>query len=359
MRSAAPKLFATSEKADRERRKRLWLDPLFEDLGTPDALQLAKQCHVSLRLVGQVAGLIVNLDSFLDVGKVWASHAGLSDYIKNANGQRISDRQVRRAVEFLRERGHLRVINCRGTVNQMFPLYRQQRPATAEPVATTSPVEDVAADNASNNKDIMSEHPGHDVQEVRTSCPPKLSTKPDIKLNPPEPPLSQPSGTVVRLSEYVQAEAAEPEADGRKLSAVDDSFYRGRRRRSASTEARRQFEQDREWERSFEGMQAEILEPEPSGRRRRRRRRNSVTEANDRHLRELYEREQIIDVTPGANAAHASAPTSPRAGELLQPDTLEWHAERNRRIAAGMKVKFMDRCAEWKIPWTYGLGFSP
>ena len=191
MRSAAPKIFATSEKADRERRKRLWLDPLFEDLATPEALQLAKQCHVSLRLVGQVAGLIVNLNSFLDVGKVWASHAGLADYIQNTNGQRISDRQVRRAVEFLRERGHLRVINCRGTVNQMFPLYRQQRQAASEPAeeATTSPVEPMsAADNASNNKAIMSEHPGHDVQGVRTSWPPKLNTKPDIKHNPPEPP---------------------------------------------------------------------------------------------------------------------------------------------------------------------------
>ena len=117
MRKATPRMFATSERADRERRKRLWLDPLFEELGTPEALRLAKQCHVSLRLVGQVAGLIVNLNSFLDVGEVWASHAGLADYIKNANGQRISDRQVRRAIEFLRERGHPRVINCRGTVN--------------------------------------------------------------------------------------------------------------------------------------------------------------------------------------------------------------------------------------------------
>jgi hypothetical protein len=198
MRSAAPKIFATSEKADRERRKRLWLDPLFEDLGTPEALQLAKQCHVSLRLVGQVAGLIVNLNSFLDVGWVWASHAGLADYIKNANGQRISDRQVRRAIEFLRERGHLRVNGCRGTTNQMFPLYRPQRPVTADAAEgpTSSQHEAMsAADNASNNNDIMSEHPGHDVQGVRTSWPPKLDTKPAIKHNPPEPPYRSQAAT--------------------------------------------------------------------------------------------------------------------------------------------------------------------
>lgn len=90
-----------------------------------------------------------------------------------------------------------------------------------------------------------------------------------------------------------------------------------------------------------------------------RRRRYSVTEANDRHHRELQEREQIIDVTPGVNGTHASAPSSPRDGQLLEPYTLEWHAERNRRIAVGMKVKFMDRCAENKTPWVAGLGFPP
>jgi hypothetical protein len=349
MRRAAPKIFATSEKADRERRKKLWLDPLFADLSTPDALQLAKQCHVSLRLAGQVAGLIVNLNSFLDVGEVWASHAGLADYIKNANGQRISDRQVRRAIEFLRERGHLRVINCRGTVNQMFPLYRQQRGAAAVEEATPSPVESMsAAENASNNRDIMSEHPGHDVQGPRTSCPPKLSTKPDIKQSPPKPPLSEPSGNVVRMSEYVQAETIEPETN--------------RKRGSASSEARRQFERDREWQKNYEGMQPgiKIIEPDRWERRRRgRRRRESVYEANERYRRELYEREQTIDVTPGVNEAPASAPAALKAKELLAPYTLEWHAERNRRIAAGMTVKFMDRCAEDKTPWVAGLGFPP
>jgi hypothetical protein len=347
MRSAAPKIFATSEKADRERRKKLWLDPLFADLSTPDALQLAKQCHVSLRLVGQVAGLIVNLNSFLDVGEVWASHAGLADYIKNANGQRISDRQVRRAVEFLRERGHLRVVNCRGTVNQMFPLYRQERRQASTPAeeATPSLREATSADdNACNNNDIMSEHPGHDVQGPRTSWPPKLSTKPDIKHNPPGPPLSEPSGNVVRLSEHVRTETMEPETN--------------RRRRSASSGDRRQFDRDSEWERNYEALRVEVIEPEPSGRRRRRRR-GSVTEANDRYLRKLYERKQIIDVTPGANEAQASAPTAPRAGELLRPYSLEWHAERNRLIAAGMRVQFMDRCAENGTPWVAGLGFSP
>jgi hypothetical protein len=345
MRKAAPRIFATPERADRERRKKLWLDPLFADLSTPDALQLATQCHVSLRLVGQVAGLIVNLNSFLDVGEVWASHAGLADYIKNANGQRISDRQVRRAVEFLRERGHLRIINCRGTVNQMFPLYRQQRQRAAAPAdeATPSPREAMSADdNGCNNNNIMSEHPGHDVQGPRTSWPPKLSTKPDIKHNPPGPPLSEPSGKVVRLSEHVQAETIEPETN--------------RRRRSASSEARRQFDRDSEWKQNYEALRVEIIEPEPSGRRRRRRR-GSVTEANDRYLRKLYEREQIIDVTPGPNEARASASATPSSGQLLAPYTLQWHAERNRRIAAGMRVQFMDRCGKDGTPWVAGLGF--
>jgi hypothetical protein len=118
-----------------------------------------------------------------------------------------------------------------------------------------------AADNASNNSDIMSEHPGHDVQGVRTSWPPKLSTKPDIKHNP-QSPLSQPSGNVVRLSEYVPAETIAPETN--------------RRRRSASSEVRRQFEQDRKWERNYEAMRPEIVEPAPKERRRYRRRRRRV-----------------------------------------------------------------------------------
>jgi hypothetical protein len=233
----------------------------------------------------------------------------------------------------------------------MFPLYRQQRPAAPAPAeeATPSPAETMTAtDNASNNKDIMSEHLGHDVQGVRTSCPPKLNTKPDIKHSPPYAPPSEPSGNVVRLSEYVQAETTAPETN--------------RRRRSASSESRRQFDRDSEWQRNYEGMQPgiEIIEPDPRERRRRRhRRRESVYEANGRYRHGLYEREQTIDVTPGANEKHPSSPAARRAVQLLEPYTLEWHAERNRRIAAGMKVKFMDRCAEDKTPWVAGLGFPP
>jgi hypothetical protein len=94
--------FRTAESADRERRKRLWLDPLLADFNAPAALEMARQHHVSLRLVAQVAGLIVTLDSFLDAGYVYASQAGLGRRIKNENGQPTSDRQVRRAIGFIR-----------------------------------------------------------------------------------------------------------------------------------------------------------------------------------------------------------------------------------------------------------------
>jgi hypothetical protein len=80
-------------------------------------------------------------------------------------------------------------------------------------------------------------------------------------------------------------------------------------------------------------------------------------DAANRQIRELHERKEMIDVTPGVNETHASPPASPRAGQYLEPYSLEWHAERNRRIAAGMKVKFMEQCAERKTPWIAGLGF--
>jgi hypothetical protein len=174
-------------------------------------------------------GLIVNLNSLLDVGWVWASHAGLADYIKNANGQRISDRQVRGAIEFLRERGHLRVDGCRGTTNQMFPLYRPQRPMAAEPADEPAPSQREAvseADNASNNSDIMSEHPGHDVQGVRTSWPPKLSTKPDIKHNPPEPPYRSQAATSFGCPSTCRPKPSRQKrtaGDGRQAARLDDN----------------------------------------------------------------------------------------------------------------------------------------
>jgi hypothetical protein len=113
-----------AEKEDRERRKRLWLDRIDADLPTEESRSAARVFHVSLRLLRQVTGLIVNLDSFLDRGLVYASQAGLADHIKNANERPMSDRQVRRAVAFLEARGHLRVERTRGTRNQMYPLYR-------------------------------------------------------------------------------------------------------------------------------------------------------------------------------------------------------------------------------------------
>jgi hypothetical protein len=112
-----------AEKTDRDRRKRLWLDPVFADLDTPEALKVANEEHVSLRLVRQIAGLIANLNSFLDAGFVYASQKGLARHIRNENGQPTSDRQVRRGIAFLTRRGHLRVVRSRGTHNDMFPLY--------------------------------------------------------------------------------------------------------------------------------------------------------------------------------------------------------------------------------------------
>jgi len=64
------------QRADREHRKRLWLDPLRADLDTAEALVMAKQHHVSLRLAVRVAGLIVNLNSFVDAGTSMRARPG-------------------------------------------------------------------------------------------------------------------------------------------------------------------------------------------------------------------------------------------------------------------------------------------
>jgi hypothetical protein len=178
LRSRAP------QRTDRERRKRLWLDPLRADLDTAEALQMARQHHVSLRFAAQVAGLIVNLNSFIDAGYVYASQAGLADYIKNENGQPACDRQVRRAIDFLVARKHLRVERSRGTRNRMFSLYRAAQPMAAPP-----------------NEDIMSCDQGHDVRGVRTSCPPNPIIKPISETYTPQSPPSGESGNVVRLGE--------------------------------------------------------------------------------------------------------------------------------------------------------------
>jgi hypothetical protein len=173
------------QRADREHRKRLWLDPLRADLDTAEALVMAKQHHVSLRLAVQVAGLIVNLNSFVDAGYVYASQAGLADYIKNENGQPASDRQVRRAIGFLVARKHLRIESCRGTRNRMFPLYRAAQPAAA-------------------SEDIISSDQGHHVRGVRTSCPPNPVIKPLSETYTPQSPPSGEGGNVVWLGERAQ-----------------------------------------------------------------------------------------------------------------------------------------------------------
>ncbi len=169
------------QRADRECRKRLWLDPLRADLDTAEALVMAKQHHVSLRLAVRVAGLIVNLNSFVDAGYVYASQAGLADYIKNENGQPASDRQVRRAIGFLVARKHLRIESCRGTRNRMFPLYRAAQPAAA-------------------SEDIVSSDQGHHVRGVRTSCPPNPVIKPLSETYTPKAPHQARTATLFGLA---------------------------------------------------------------------------------------------------------------------------------------------------------------
>lgn len=173
--------------SDRERRKRLWVGPLLDDLATSAAQEAAERCHVSCRLIAQVAGFIVNLNSFLDRGYVYPSQRRLAASIKGSNGQPVSDRQIRRAIRFLRERGHLRQENGRGTP-KIFPLYRAA----------------VTAESATRRSDTMSGEVGHHVRDGRTSCPPKLLVlKPSIQtLSSPTPPSRvEPSGDIVRLAD--------------------------------------------------------------------------------------------------------------------------------------------------------------
>ena len=189
-------MFGT-ETADRERRKRLWLDPLYADLDTPEALEMAKQHHVSLRLAGHVAGFIVNLDSFLDQGYIWASQEGLAGYVKNYNGQPMSNKQIGRVIAFLEARNHLGVKRTRGIRNEMRPIYR-----LTKPVSEPSPADATLAPDCRSASDaIMSVDQGHDVRGVRTSCPPNPIIKPISKTYTPLTPQSEPSGNVVRLGE--------------------------------------------------------------------------------------------------------------------------------------------------------------
>jgi hypothetical protein len=194
---AASPIGATMRKAarsipqtDRERRKRLWLDPVMADINTLDALETAAGCHVSLRLVAQVVGLIVNLNSFLDAGYVYASQEGLARYIKNENGRPSSARQVRRVIRFLVERGHLRVDGSPGISNLMYPLYRAT--VTNNIVSSVQPA---------RTEDIMAGNRGHDVRGVGTSWPPKPVYKPSIQTYRAETSTLRERGTVVKLGE--------------------------------------------------------------------------------------------------------------------------------------------------------------
>lgn len=167
---------AAAARDDRERRKRLWLDPIKADLSAPGAREIAGQFRVSLRLSARIAGFIVNLDSFLDAGYVYASQSGIGRYIKNENGDPVSARQVRRCINFLAARGHLRVERRRGTWNLMFPIYR-----------------------AAKSEDTVSSDRGNDVRGVRPSCPPKLVLKPITETQSPHTPQSVQDKKLVKL----------------------------------------------------------------------------------------------------------------------------------------------------------------
>lgn len=167
------------EGIDRERRKRLWLAPLIADLGTPEALELAAQFQVSRRLLADIAGRIVNLNSFLDAGYVYPSAAGIGRMIKNANGQWMSARQVRRGISFFGARGWLRVEHRPGFQNWIFPLYR-----------------------AAEGLDIVSGDPGHDVQGGADIMSTETNNnKPESKTtSPPTPSSHQFAAGVVGLA---------------------------------------------------------------------------------------------------------------------------------------------------------------
>jgi hypothetical protein len=188
-------IWRSKEKTDRERQKRRWLDPVFEDFDTPEALQTARAYHVSLRLAGQFVAFIVNLDSFLEDGYVYASQKALAARIKNENGEPTSDRQVRRVIAFVAARRHLHVERCSGTSNRMFPLYRATQRVTPPPTEDT----------------VSSDH-GHDARGVRTSCPPNPIVKPVSETYTPQSPPSGESGNVVRLGERTASSSHDRQA---------------------------------------------------------------------------------------------------------------------------------------------------
>ncbi len=160
---------------NRENLKQRWLAPVWADLKTPAVRQLAKEYKVAVRLVASVAGLIVNLDSFIDRGYVYGTAAGFGKGIKNANGGPTSGRQIQRAIAFLKALGHIRVVARPGYSNLLYPRYRKS-------VCTPDTMSDVMAGDA-----------GQDVQPPLTSCPTKLKFKTSIQTEEtslPQPPLS-------------------------------------------------------------------------------------------------------------------------------------------------------------------------
>lgn len=241
MRNAARRQTPSIHDPAREARKRLWLDPVFADLQTAEAAAVAKKEHVSVRLVRQIAGLIVNLNSFLDDGYVYASQVGLAKHITGSNDHPVSDRQVRRGLKVLEDRKHLQVDRRRGTNNRMRPLYRQQ---SANPrAAGLDERQNSASDNlsfAESHRPVpdhvesvsaeMSSDQGHHVLTVRTSCPPNPFNKPSSETEavPPLPPAGRDhEGGGQSLSIFIRRERSDlARTQGRSMVMCSNQDYR-------------------------------------------------------------------------------------------------------------------------------------
>jgi hypothetical protein len=111
-------------KGAREPEKQQWLHgQVIPDLKTHAGRVLAREFEVAPDIVAKVAGLVVNLNSFLEIPRgVYGSYAGLANHIKkNALGDTISARQVRRAIAWLIARRHVIAIKRPGRTNLLIP----------------------------------------------------------------------------------------------------------------------------------------------------------------------------------------------------------------------------------------------
>jgi len=148
----------------RPRPKSLWRGLVYEDLKTPEAIEMARRFHVAISLLRRIAYVISNLKSFTERGFAWASQAWLASAIKHDNGLTVSERQIRRGMAFFVARGWLRLEHRRGTNNRIFPLHSGP---SVQPES-----KDMSEDmDGRQVRTCMSSTPGH-------ACPPTLNIKP-------------------------------------------------------------------------------------------------------------------------------------------------------------------------------------